>query len=239
MRRQAQSRKIRGSATRLTCVCVFAAAVLSSANASEAQTKAPIGRFVADVRAASAGLPATEGWTPVVPAATVVPSRGLGLDVGAHVYLLRFRSVALGVGANWLTARAASSPAPPASTSGATPPPPNTIPEVTTRLSTLAPQLSLNFGHSLGWSYLSAGLGQSRVKSEAALAGGPTTFTPRDSGQVKTINFGGGARWFMKDRLGFGFDLRWYKLSLVPATNTHPGAPRASLFAAGAGVVLK
>jgi hypothetical protein len=113
------------------------------------------------------------------------------------------------------------------------------MPEVTTKITTLAPQVSLNFGHSLGWSYLSAGLGQSRVKGEATPTTGTTTFTPSDSGHVKTINFGGGARWFMKDRLGFGFDLRWYKLSLVPATDTHPGAGRASLFAAGAGVVLK
>ena len=219
-------------------VSVLAAAILASADTSLAQSRAPIGRFVADVRGASAGLPTTEGWTPVVPSTTVVPSRGLGLDFGAHVYLLRFRRIALGVGATWLIARAVSSPPPPASTSGSTTPT-NTIPEVTTRLSTLAPQLSLNFGHSLGWSYLSAGLGQSRVKSEAALDTGTTTFTPRDSGNVKTLNFGGGARWFVNDHVGFGFDLRWYKLSLVPATNTHPGAPRASLFAAGAGVVLK
>jgi opacity protein-like surface antigen len=103
----------------------------------------------------------------------------------------------------------------------------------------IAPQLSLNFGHSLGWSYLSAGLGGAHVESEAALEGATTQFVPTDSGWVKTLNYGGGARWFISDRVGVGFDLRWYKVGLVPATDTHPGAPRASLFVAGAGVVLK
>jgi hypothetical protein len=56
---------------------------------------------------------------------------------------------------------------------------------------------------------------------------------------VKTLNYGGGARWFVTDHLGVGFDLRWHKVSLVPASSTHPGAPRASLFVVGAGVVLK
>jgi opacity protein-like surface antigen len=103
----------------------------------------------------------------------------------------------------------------------------------------LTPQLSLNFGHSLGWSYLSAGLGGAKVTSEATATGNVTTFTSLDSGWVKTINYGGGARWFLNDHLGVGFDLRWYKLGLVPASATHPGAPRESLLVIGGGIVLK
>jgi hypothetical protein len=215
---------------------VFAAVLLTAASTSLAQQKEPIGPFVVDFRMASSGLPAEPGWTPLLPANTVVPSRGLGFDVGAHVNVLRRRSFALGIGASWLVARGSTSPPePPEGTTPAA----QTVPSVTTRVTGFAPQLSLNFGHSLGWSYLSAGLGRARAESEATLAGGGATFTPRDSNWVKTLNFGGGARWFLTDRIGVGFDLRWHKVSLVPASATHPGAGRASLLVAGAGIVIK
>ena len=214
---------------------VFAIGYVAMASTTLAQQREPIAPFVADVHVTSSGLPVAEGWTPLVPTNTVLPSRGLGLEIGAHVNVLRARSFALGVGATWMTARGSS--APPDPEEGTTNP--ATVPDVTTRVTSLAPQLSLNFGHSLGWSYLSAGLGRARVKSEAALPSGTTTFTPRDSDWVKTLNFGGGARWFINDHVGIGFDVRWHKLSVVPASSTHPGAGRASLLVAGAGLVLK
>jgi opacity protein-like surface antigen len=216
---------------------LVAAATCLAASTSHAQPRAPIVRLVVDVRVASAGLPTAEGWTPVVPSGTVTPSRSLGLEAGAHVYLFRFRGGALGVGATWLMARGTTS-APEVAAEPATPTVAN-VPDVTTRLSSIVPQLSLNFGHSLGWSYLSAGLGGTKVESEAVLASSPIRFTPRNSDWVKTLNFGGGARWFLTDHLGVGFDLRWHKISLLAATPTRPGAPRASLLTAGAGVVLK
>jgi hypothetical protein len=200
-----------------------------------AQTKEPIGRFVVDLRGASAGLPTQPGWTPVVPAETPLPSRALGLDLGAHVYAVRIRGAVIGVGGTWGIARGRM--APPESPGSANPI--LQTPEVTTRTTTVAPQVSLNFGHSLGWSYLSAGLGRTRVESEAQAVTGTIQFAPRDSGWTKTINFGGGARWFVNDHLGVGFDLRWHKVSLVPASDTHPGAPRASLLTAAVGISLK
>lgn len=215
---------------------VLAVGLLTLASASQAQQKEPIGPFVIDLRMVSSGLPAGPGWTPLLPAAAVVPSRGLGFEVGAHVNVLRRRSMALGIGGTWLVARGSTSPpAPPEGPSSAST---QTVPDVSTRVTGLAPQLSLNFGHSLGWSYLSVGLGRTRAQSEATLPG-PTTFAPRDSAWVKTLNYGGGARWFVNDRLGVGFDLRWHKVGLVPATATHPGAGRSSLLVAGAGIVLK
>ena len=216
---------------------VLAMGLLTLASTSQAQQKEPIGPFVVDLRAVSSGLPAEPGWTPLLPAATVVPARGLGVEIGAHVNLLRRRSVALGVGATWLKARGSTSP--PDVGESATPPTAPTNPDVTTRVTAFAPQVSLNFGHSLGWSYLSVGLGRSRTESEASLAGGTTTFTPSDSGWVKTLNYGGGARWFLTDRFGVGFDLRWHEVGLVPASAAHPGAGRASLFVAGVGIVIK
>ena len=153
--------------------------------------------------------------------------------------MLRLRGATFGVGGTLLFARGTTTAPDPVSATPTSAPPAQTIPNVTTRLVSLAPQLSMNFGHSLGWSYLSAGLGPTRVESEAAIPTSNTVFTPRHSGWVKTVNFGGGARWFINDRLGVGFDLRWYKLSIVPASATHPGAPRASLVTAGVGIAIR
>jgi hypothetical protein len=209
---------------------------LATATASFAQSKEPIPLFVADVRGVSAGLPTAPGWTPVVPTDTEVPSRALGFEGGAHVHVLRSRWLTLGVGATWLAGRAtARSPEPVPGTPSSAPP----LPEVTTRMSSLTPQVSLNFGHSLGWSYVSVGLGQTRVESEAISSSASIRFTPRESGWVKTLNWGGGARWFINERLGIGFDVRWRRLSLIPASATHPGAPRASTMSAGVGISLK
>jgi hypothetical protein len=217
---------------------VLAVAVIAFATTSAAQSKSPIGFFAADARMVSSGLPTEPGWTPTVPSGTIVPTRGFGVDFGVHVYVLRFRRIALGVGASLLNARGKTSP-PEAASTGTTPPAPRTVPDVTTRVTSFAPQLSLNFGHSLGWSYVSAGVGQARASSDAFLPNSTTTFTPRESGWVKSLNYGGGARWYATDHFGFGFDIRWHKISIVPASNTHPGAPRASLFVGGAGIVVK
>ena len=216
---------------------VFAAA-MAVASASFAQPKEPIGRFVVDLRAASVGLPTAIGWVPAVPEGTEVPARSLGFELGAHVYLARWGPMTLGVGATYLTGRKTT--VPPDVAEGPTPVPPGTIPEVRTRLTSLAPQVSLNFGQSRGWSYISVGLGRTNVESDAVLVPpGPTVFQPLESGWTQTLNYGGGARWFVTDHVGFGFDVRWHSVSDVPATSTHPGAPRSTLFTAGAGVVLK
>ena len=217
---------------------MFAVAAMAIANTSLAQPKEPIGRFVVDLRGASVGLPTAVGWVPLVPEGTEVPARSLGFEVGAHVHLPPWGPITLGIGATYLRAQKTS--VPPEVAEGPTPTPPGTIPEVTTRLAGFAPQVSLNFGHSKGWSYISVGLGRTNVESEAVLVpAGATVYPPLESGWTKTLNYGGGARWFINDHIGVGMDLRWHNLSAVPATTTHPGAQRWSLITAGAGVVIK
>jgi hypothetical protein len=212
-------------------------AVAAFASPAYAQrVREPIGRFVVDVRGTWAGLPGDPGWTPTVPPDTEVPSRSFGLDVGAHVYVWHFKRAALGLGAAWDIARGQTSP--PDIPEGTTTPVVQG-PAVTTRATSFAPQVSLNFGHSLGWSYVSAGLGRTRVESSADAVSGSTQYVPVDSGWTKTINFGGGARWFVNDHVGVGFDLRWYKVSIVEPSHTSPGAPRASLLTAAVGISLK
>ncbi len=190
------------------------------------QQREPVGPFVVDVRGLSAGLPTTEGWTPVVPVDTIVPSRAFGLEAGAHAYPLQWGGVRIGVGAAFTLARGTTT-----STVAGTP-------DVVTRSSTIAPQMSFNFGHRLGWSHLSLGYGGAKVVSEAS-AIGQTPATTADGGWSGALNFGGGARWFITDHLGVGFDVRWHRVSGRAATDTNPAAPRATLFHLAVGVSVQ
>src|SRR4029078_13011763 len=73
----------------------------------------------------------------------------------------------------------------------------------------VAPQLSFNFGTGRGWSYLSGGLGQSTW----SLVPADCLPFPTDTDRLKTINYGGGARWFMKSHVAFSFDVRFYAIN--------------------------
>ena len=78
-------------------------------------------------------------------------------------------------------------------------------------LTTVAPQLSLNFGSSDGWSYLSAGYGRAQISGQrSAFAEGGTATQKRS---LPSINFGGGARWFTNDHLAVTFDIRFHRMS--------------------------
>jgi opacity protein-like surface antigen len=215
---------------------MLAAAMIGAASVVSAQQKEPLPRAVADLRAASAGLPTGIGWTPAVPEGTLIPGRGLGLDAGAHVYFARFKLGAIGVGSTVLLARGKAAP-PEAETSSSTPV--TALPAVSTKLTAIVPQVSFNFGHRLGWSYISGGLGRTRVTSRVAepLAGSPVA--PAESGWARTINYGGGARWFINDHLAVNLDLRWYKIARVEATPTTGALPKQSLVTAGAGISIK
>jgi hypothetical protein len=110
---------------------------------------------------------------------------------------------------------------------------------VTTRLAMFASQFSVNFGHRGGWSYISGGLGRSRVRSEASPIPPATVPSNVEIGWVQTINYGGGARWFISDHIAFSLDLRWYRLPSVDATSTRPAAGRTTLLVAGGGISIK
>lgn len=215
-------------------VLLLAAAFLAgAASTSVAQQKEPLPRGVIDVRGASVGLPTVAGWTPPVPEGTVVPSRSYGLDVGGHLYIWRGRVVALGIGAAVVMSKGTTSPAEPAGAQL------TVAPKVATRLTSLAPQLSINFGHRFGWSYISGGVGRARVKADVSRRATLTSPTLVEIGWVETINYGGGARWFINDHIAFNLDLRWHKLPSVSATATQSAAGRASLIVAGGGISIK
>jgi hypothetical protein len=194
-------------------------------------TAGPISRFVVDARGSLARFKQDSAVSQGLGVdASTLPTRGLGITVGAHLYPLRLRWLTFGVGAEY--ARAGDSKT-------------TTItdketgeeiegPTITTRFTSFAPQLSFNFGRDEGWSYLSAGIGRARITSENEAQ--PLADTA-DSTQV--INYGGGARWFNSPRMAFTFDVRWYAISPRDATTTVPGYPRAKFMVLSAGVAFR
>jgi hypothetical protein len=155
-----------------------------------------------------------------------LPGRGWGLQLGAHFYPVRWRVITFGVGGEFAVGRAATTP-PSDDTTGLRP-----AEEV---FRTLAPQLSFNFGNGNGWSYLSGGIG----KSTWAITPEGQEDYPPDSEALKTINYGGGARWFIKDHLAFSFDVRFYAINPGTPFGTRPVSPRTTLMVIGAGVSVK
>ena len=78
---------------------------LLQTGAALAQQEDPIAPFVIDVRGAFMSLDAAGSAFPLGLDKAQLPYRGLGLELGAHVYPLRGRVVSLGVGASLLFVR--------------------------------------------------------------------------------------------------------------------------------------
>jgi hypothetical protein len=144
----------------------------------------PPGPFVFDVRGSTSGIPNSEVLFGGLPAGASIPTRGFGGNFGGHVYWRRVGPARLGLGGEVSFARGSSA-------------------DASAILVAIDPQVSFNFGTSDGWSYLSAGLGAAHVSGDP---GGV-------SDTVRSINWGGGARWFLGPRLGFGFDVRVHHLA--------------------------
>jgi hypothetical protein len=218
-----------------------AALILVAATPSLAQpVEELIPRLVADLQGSWGGLPASEGWVPEVPATTPIPNRGFGIAFGAHVYPLRFGKVTFGAGVSVMTSRGTGDPSGVViSTTGTTVVTGEaTLPVVKTRTTSVEPQLSINFGHRFGWSYLSAGYGPVRIDSSASAIGTLPAAAAPDRWNP-ALNFGGGARWFMKQHLGANFDVRFTKLSSRAATATAPFAKRAQIVNLLVGISLQ
>jgi hypothetical protein len=156
--------------------------------------------FVFDARAGYPGLPkdATVATALGVDVEDL-PGRGPAVNLGAQFYFPRRGIVALGVGGEmlWSRMRHTVQPTTPTGTEG---------PALVTDWTHMSPQISLNFGTGEGWSYLTGGLGWSKltmalVEEEQD----PAT-------RIRTVNYGGGAKWFLKKHLAFTVDLRWYSI---------------------------
>ena len=200
--------------------------LMTAATPSAAQDPGRIGPFVVDIRGSfvnvgqDALLAANRGLSP-----GQFAGAGLGLDIGGHVYLFRWRAITFGVGASALFMSTSRTP-------GQDDPDPDG-PTVNTRFRALSPQLSFNFGDGDGWSYLSGGIGTSRL----------SVFVEQDTEPAQrgagTLNYGGGARWFARPGLAFSFDVRLFAISPLEQTDTEPGSPRMTRVAISVGVSIK
>jgi len=181
-------------------------------------TPQPPGPLAFDIRGTTLGVPQTSEFYPDLPGDTIVPARGFGLEGGVHFYPWGWGSRRIGVGADISWTRGSVTPTVNSSTATGT----ITgiaLPDVAVSMRVLSPQVSINFGTSGGWSYLTAGGGGAWVHSTAARS--------EKSQAVADINTGGGARWFLTDHVGVGFDLRVHWIG------------GSALFAASAGFSLK
>jgi hypothetical protein len=216
---------------------VLLAVFLLSSVPAFAQSDERLPWFAVDLHAATVGLPQAEGWVPVVSADTQLPGRNWGVVGGVTAYPFRLSIITFGIGASLTAANSTSESLTIITGSGATATT-RITPSVRTGITNLAPQLSMNFGHRLGWSYLSAGLGRSKVTSRAEAVGTvPADVVPEAWNSA--LNFGGGAKWFMKRHLGAGFDARFVKLASRPATATLPSAKRTQMWTISVGISIQ
>ncbi len=194
--------------------------------------------FAVDLHGASVGLPTAEGWIPVpVIGDTPLPGRGFGISGGASVYPLKLGIITFGFGASISTGKGKGEALTITTGSGS-----SAVTRVTpvfrTQVLNVIPQASINFGHRLGWSYLSAGLGTTRVNASAdASPTTPAVVLPEAWNQA--LNFGGGARWFMKPHLGASFDVRFVKLGSRAASGMMPAARRTLMITFSAGISIQ
>ena len=221
-----QSRTLRPLALVLALVCTGFLYVRPAA----AQDPPPkIGPFVVDIHGTMPRFPTSKQQLADSRdlLAQELPGAGLGLHGGAHVYPLRWKAVTFGIGADLTTARAhRAAPQLTATTFGRA---------TTERFTHLAPEISFNFGNGNGWSYLSGGIGT------ATWSVVPDTLSPTapDQERLKTINYGGGARWFIKHHIAFSFDVRFYAIDPSTPLPSHPSGPRTTLVIMGAGISVK
>jgi outer membrane protein with beta-barrel domain len=206
---------------------VLAFVLLSAAHPLFAQEPPPrIGPFVVDLH----------GTVPLFPedlqlaqsrgmSLAELPGSGLGIQVGVHVYVFKWRAVTFGVGGEYASSRAKQTPL-----EGVT-----DVRAATETFESLSPQLSFNFGTGHGWSYISGGIG---LSTWYLVPEGQEPF-PSDSEKLRTINYGGGARWFAKSHLAFSFDVRLYAIDPGTPYFGYPGSPRTTLLIIGAGVSVK
>jgi hypothetical protein len=221
----------------VTCVAVVLASFARPGFAQDPPP--PIPWFAVDLHATVPQFPSDDPLLALSRGMNVaeLPGSGLGAQVGVHMYPLRLHAVTFGVGGELAIGRARQTPlTAPTTASNVT-----GLRPAEARFASLSPQLSLNFGNGSGWSYLSAGLGQATWSIEPE---GLTDYPP-NSDPVKTVNFGGGGRWFIKRHVAFSFDVRFYAINpgavgINPGTGeVYPGMPRTRLLIIGAGISLK
>ena len=98
---------------------------------------------------------------------------------------------------------------------------------------TIDPEVSLNFGHRNGWSYISGGLGRSVLVPSAR------TCRRRITQAARRVHYGAGARWFTNRHVALSLDFRWYSVAAQDPTATSVAQPRTTLLVLSGGIGLR
>jgi hypothetical protein len=209
-------------------VCLVAAILTSAVRARAQEPPPPIPWVVFDVQGNFPNFPHDQALADSRDLnLSELPGRGFGGQVGIQIHFFKLKAITFGVGGQAMMSQATQTPSPEAA---------ENIRPVTEKFRSLGGQLSLNFGTGHGWSYLSGGIGRSNWSivpdGDQPLEG--------DEEALKTLNYGGGARWFAKSHLAFSFDVRFYAINPgVSSMEGAEGSPRTTLFVIGAGISLK
>ena len=136
------------------------------------------------------------------------------------MYAFRIGVARLGFGVDLMRARGTATTAVSTKTTESTTAPASTATfRAAMTLTTIAPQLSFNFGSHEGWSYLSGGYGATSTHAEVNV---PASVGAVEGGsrnrRTATLNVGGGARWFIREHFAVGFDVRFHRLLATDAT---------------------
>jgi len=211
---------------RAATACLGLLALATTVCAQEPPPK--IGPFVVDLR----------GTVPLIPSTPQLagsrgldeidlPGIGLGGEAGVHVYVFKWKAITFGIGGDVIVARAHRTPQVAAGqTVGRA---------VTERFVSASPQISLNFGTGNGWSYLTGGIGQSVWH----IVADGSELSAADEERLRTVNYGGGARWFIKKHLAFSLDVRIYQVDPGSPQPGVPGSPRSNIVAIAGGISIK
>ena len=221
---------------------------IGAAGGAAAQTSTrPPGPLVVDVKGVVIGLPTAPVFYPALRSSAIVPARGFGLEAGGDVMVFSLGPARVGVGARGTIGRGTSI-------------------DAVQSMRLVSPGLSFNFGHADGWSYLSAGVGRAsmhgrlaagRTGANTVATGSSGTGTSAGTGSdaaamegtllpnadvratASTWHVGGGARWFMRRRMGVGFDIRFHKVGQGNVDGGMQPTPGSTLVAVAVGLSLR
>jgi hypothetical protein len=220
--------------TAFAAACVLLLA--GSANAQQAPRDPedqPVSGFVVDTRGIFArhkDEPDIAKQLNVDPAN--MPSRSLGIATGAHVYPIHLGKVAFGFGGHVLLGGGSNTLDPTLDASGK-PLPDQVLPTVKRHFRVYTTEVSFNFGHRNGWSYISGGLGRSLLYVDRE--DDPSSNVP----MRQTFHYGAGGRWFTSHHTAVTFEIRWYSVAELVAGPTYVGQPRTTLMVLSGGMAFR
>jgi hypothetical protein len=194
-----------------------------------ADNRIPVAALDARVVYTALGQDAITAASLQLSSAALLKSKTFGLMGGVHVYPIRGKHVALGLGGDAVLIPGNSQPEDPIKKEPVGP-------EIKRRVRGFSGQVSLNFGKRQGWSYITGGLGPTSFESYLGIVKGSAQVEKVPDGlRPMTLNAGGGARWFNFQHLAFSLDFRMYftKEALATSVTAARGPKRLILLSGG------